>query len=484
MPKRRIFTIGFELPGDDFEYVPFDSDQSLLDTDIVLFEVGFGDHYLTGSYQGERLFDHQDSVRVAQNLQHWRAELAAATNAGKLVIVFLVKPLSYFRYTGEQQISGTGRSRVRTDIVSRVESYEAVPYVVSAEAKSGREVQLTKDATYLAPYWQEFQQYSAYEAFIDGKFTHSLLVTKTANKTVGAAVQGKGTLLFLPPLRYDEKEFTEEDEEKEEIVWTPAALKFGKRLSSALAGLSDAVRSGRLATPPPSWALDSAYTTPEESLIQMQISELMAKITDLQQRRTELEQQLQQAGSIRALLYEQGKPLERAVREALVLFGFSAVRFAERDSEFDVIFESPEGRCLGEVEGKDNKAVNIDKFSQLERNLQEDFARDGITEFAKGVLFGNPERLKAPSDRGEAFTEKCVTAAKRARIALVRTPDLFDPVRYLKSHLDLEYAKLCRQAILETAGNIVVFPVAPSSSASVKQEKGVEVSTGDIAPES
>ena len=153
MPKRRIFTIGFELPGDDFEYVPFDSDQSLLDTDIVLFEVGFGDHYPTGSYQGERLFDHQDSVRVAQNLQHWRAELAAATNAGKLVIVFLVKPLSYFRYTGEQQISGTGRSRVRTDIVSRVESYEAVPYVVSAEAKSGREVQLTKDATYLAPYW-------------------------------------------------------------------------------------------------------------------------------------------------------------------------------------------------------------------------------------------------------------------------------------------------------------------------------------------
>src|SRR5207245_1319034 len=109
----------------------------------------------------------------------------------------------------------------------------------------------------------------------------------------------------------------------------------------------------------------------------------------------------------------------------------SAVPFAESDSEFDVIFESPEGRCLGEVEGKDTKAINIDKFSQLERNLQEDFAREGVTEYAKGVLFGNAERLKPPAERGHAFTGKCITAAKRVHAALVRTADLFDPVRYL-----------------------------------------------------
>ena len=69
---------------------------------------------------------------------------------------------------------------------------------------------------------------------------------------------------------------------------------------------------------------------------------------------------LNEAGSIRALLYEQGKPLERAVRNSLRVLGFSAVPFNESDSEFDVIFEAPEGRCLGEVEGKDSKAINID----------------------------------------------------------------------------------------------------------------------------
>ena len=38
MARKKIFTVGFELPGDDFESVSFDSDQSLLDADIILFE--------------------------------------------------------------------------------------------------------------------------------------------------------------------------------------------------------------------------------------------------------------------------------------------------------------------------------------------------------------------------------------------------------------------------------------------------------------
>lgn len=42
MAKHRIFTVGFALPGDEFEYVEFDSDTTLLDADIVLFEPSLG----------------------------------------------------------------------------------------------------------------------------------------------------------------------------------------------------------------------------------------------------------------------------------------------------------------------------------------------------------------------------------------------------------------------------------------------------------
>lgn len=484
MAKKKIFTIGFDLPGDDFEFISFDSDQSLLDADIVLYEVGFGYHYASENYQGEPLFSRSTSVSVARNLQHWRSELAVATNAGKLVIVFLAKPLGVLSYTGEQQFSGTGRSRVTTNIVNKVESYSAVPNITSVEAKSGREVRLTKEGTFLAPYWNDWSNFSAYEAFITGKFTHTLLETKAGNKIVAAVVQGKGALLFLPPLRYDQDKFVKYDSDKEEECWTKEALKFGKRLATAFANLSKTILSGRLITPPPQWALDSAYSTPEEGEFHSEIAKVSKKISKLQYQLTEMEQKLEKAGSIRGLLYEQGKPLERAVRDTLIVLGFSAVPFSESDSEIDVIFESPEGRCLGEVEGKDNKPINIDKFSQLERNLHEDFAREEVTEYAKGVLFGNAERLKPIPDRGEAFTLKCITAAKRVGVALIRTADLFDPVRYLRSNPDAEFAKGCRDEIFGTSGDIVVFPTVPISSASEVQE-GVDTTglSGDVQPE-
>jgi hypothetical protein len=55
MAKKRIFTVGFDLPGDEFEYIRADSTQTLLDADIILFQPTLGstseqfDHYRGGS---------------------------------------------------------------------------------------------------------------------------------------------------------------------------------------------------------------------------------------------------------------------------------------------------------------------------------------------------------------------------------------------------------------------------------------------------
>lgn len=291
---------------------------------------------------------------------------------------------------------------------------------------------------------------------------------------------GKGSLLFLPPLGFDEDEFTEFDNESEEIVWTDEAVRFGNRLAASLANLWDVLRRGRMVTPPPEWTLDSAFATDEEASYRSLIVDVSEQVNELQKRRAELEEQLNEAGAIRALLYEQGGPLERAVRNALTMLGFSVSTFAEGDSEFDVIFESEEGRLLGEVEGKDSRAVNIEKFSQLERNLQEDFARDGVTEYAKGVLFGNSERLKPLPARGEAFTAKCFTAAKRVHVALVRTADLFESVRYLRSHPDPAYAKECRLSILKADGELVIFPTPPfTTNRNLREEEAKAVELGN-----
>ena len=89
---------------------------------------------------------------------------------------------------------------------------------------------------------------------------------------------------------------------------------------------------------------------------------------------------------MKRLLYENGKPLEDAIRITLEMMEFRVEHFENSESEFDVVFESKEGRLIGEAEGKDNKAINISKLRQLEMNIHEDFERDEVSDMAKGVL--------------------------------------------------------------------------------------------------
>jgi hypothetical protein len=470
--KKRIFTVGFDLPGEEFEHIEFDSDQTLLDADIVLYEptLGWPSFEYGQEWAGKEILSQSSSYSTKARLDHWRAEIIAAIKAGKLVITYLAKPIEYYRFTGAQRFSGTGRSRVTTNLVDGISSYEAVPNIRKVLPKSGSAIRLEKSGAYLAPYWNEFSDCSPYQVEIEGEFNRVLLRSKAGDRVVGAAFHGRaGTLLFLPPLQYDKDTFLRpgdksKNESEDDKYWTSVAIKFSKRLASALVNLADALSAATEATPAPEWTMRSNYRLQAENDLEQGISKCSTEITDLQTKKSPLEKELRAAGSLRALLFEQGKPLERSILEAMRLFGFNAHPFTGGDSEFDAIFASREGRCLGEAEGRDNKAINIDKFSQLERNLNEDFARDEITEYAKGVLFGNAYRLHPLEERGDFFTDKCISAAKRVGAALIRTPDLFGPAKFLKEHpTESDYAKACREAIFATKGAIVVFPETPET---------------------
>ena len=339
------------------------------------------------------------------------------------------------------------------------------PKIKRVIAKSGTEIRLEFGASYLAPYWKEFSEYSPYQVEIEGEFNKILLKSRVGDRVVGAAFHGKtGAILFLPPLQHDEGTFLRDDENDKEgkQYWTKDALRFGKRLVAALSGMAVSLKQLGAATPPPSWSLAAQYRLQLENDLESALAKCVKNISVLRIEKSKLETEMSAAGALRALLFEQGKPLERAVLETMRLFGFIAEPFANGESEFDVVFSSPEGRCLGEAEGKDNKAINIDKFSQLERNLHEDFSREEVKDYAKGVLFRNAFRLLPLEERDQYFTEKCVSAAKRIGAALIRTSDLFAPAKYLKEHpTDKEYARGCRESIFAATGDVVVFPGVP-----------------------
>jgi hypothetical protein len=224
----------------------------------------------------------------------------------------------------------------------------------------------------------------------------------------------------------------------------------------------------------PDWVSSSLYVLPKEARLREELLKVESALEELAAQREGLKTKIVEEGSLRRLLYEKGTPLERAILQALQLLGFLAASYQDSESEFDVIFECAEGRLLGEAEGKDNYPINIDKLRQLAMNIHEDFERDGVTEMAKAVLFGNAYRLLPLGDRGEYFTPKCLTAAKQSGTALVRTPDLFRIAQYLSAETDPEFAKKCREAILITQGEIVLFPEIPKASPESKVREAVD----------
>lgn len=470
MSAKKILTVGLELASGDTQYASFDSKLSLLDWDIVLIKPQISEFYAYGddSYQGKRSLGDSGSFRLKECCEHWRREIKQAVETGKTVIVFLPAVEEVYVDTGQRSYSGTGRNRQTTRHVSLYTNYHAIPANISPVNTSGASMKLpAKGAEVLAPYWAAFEAHSRYEVLLTAEGVPACLTTRTGDKPVAAMYRSKsssGTLLLLPNIDFYDGKFVKEKGDKS--TWTPAAAQFAGAFVSSIVALDKALRASSEVTPEPGWAADPLYALGPEASLRLQLLEAERKVEQAQREKESVADQLVTAGRHRALLYEKGKPLENAIIEALRLMGFSAAPFKESDSEFDVVFECAEGRLIGEAEGKDNKAVNIDKLRQLSMNIHEDLQREEVSTPAKPVLFGNGFRLQPIGDRPDPFTEKCHSAAATSSTALVSTPDLFVVVQHLLTCDHDQYALECRKALLSSVGR-VVFPTASSQDETI-----------------
>lgn len=479
--SKTIASVDCEIPGGLSEFIAFDSRASLLDWDIIIFNPSITEFtFAPSTYQGKPSLNDDRSFRLRETTDHWRRQLSDAFRAGKTIIIILSGLQEVFIDTGRRDYSGTGRNRQATRIVSEYNNYKSIPVELTVTPSEGKGIELTRAGSLLADYWREFAKHSVHKVLIEGKIGDPVLVTKSGQKTVGSLIQSRetsGAIILLPYLDlwsdsfYTEKEIKkkrkaageeEHDGEPEvEFVWTKTGNAFGHKLLNCVIEIDRALRESSSTTPTPDWAGASEYSLPRESEIRNTLLNIEADLEKLERTKDELKSKIIEESFPRRLLYEKGVALEGTIVHSLKMIGFRAAPYRDSKSEFDVVFESDEGRLLGEAEGKDNKPISIEKLRQLEMNIHEDFDREGVDRMAKGVLFGNAFRLQPIDKRGDYFTDKCKTAAARSGTALVRTPDLFRIVQYLSCNPDDGYARRCRQAIINSKGEVVVFPDVP-----------------------
>ena len=93
MAPLSIFSVGFEIPGGQVEYVGFETPRSLLDADLIVFQPTIGHYYGSDEYLGKPKLSESQSFRLKENLARWRSEIREAYEAGKVVVVFLASPI-------------------------------------------------------------------------------------------------------------------------------------------------------------------------------------------------------------------------------------------------------------------------------------------------------------------------------------------------------------------------------------------------------
>ena len=452
---------------------------SLLDFDIIIIDPAIDDFYgySYDNYQGRPCLDDTNSFRLKEHIEHWRREILEAIKAGKNVFLYLNEEEEVFIATGQKSYSGTGRNRQTTRHVGLASNYQIIPGGIETTNSNGSSMVLSGKNNELAPYWKELGQVSEFRVLLDREGLRPTIQTKNGAKTVGARLRYKnadGNLFLMPYISFSDEKYTYENEEQDELYWSEEACTLGNKIISAICALDKSIRTTGEVSAIPDWVSQDKYLLPKEEKIRDKLVVVENKIENLQRQKEKHEQEIADESVLKRLIYENGKPLEGAVHLALSVLGFTVSHYEDAESEFDVIFECKEGRLLGEVEGKDSKAISIDKLRQLEMNIHEDFSRDDVVEMAKGALIGNAYRLLEPTERPEFFTEKCIMAANRSGTALIRSNDLFFSARYLSGKSDKKFSAECRAAILSAVGQ-VVFPQVPSSSDSTETVADVEL---------
>ena len=295
-----------------------------------------------------------------------------------------------------------------------------------------------------------FKDRMEYKVYITDKRLQQTFSTRSGDKTLGGIIKhNNGYIVFLPYL---------------ELIcdvssdFTPKELKLGQQFISCLNNIYDNLYGNP--SEAPKWVNEEKYQTRKAIQLQNEVSCIKTQIEELQGKLEILNNSINQEKELSALLYETGKPLEKAVSKALYILGYTeAENYSDGILELDQVIISPEGyRFIGECEGKDKSDISVDKFRQLHDSIQEDFAREEVNEMAMGLLFGNPHRLTEPDKRHSFFTDKCMNNASRAGIALIKTTDLYDAARYVSDSGDMDFAKKCRQAIKDQLGKVVNFP--------------------------
>ena len=173
----------------------------------------------------------------------------------------------------------------------------------------------------------------------------------------------------------------------------------------------------------PKWI--GEYELPNQRPVEEKILNTKNKIDELKSTLLLEKQNLRKERRFLKLLYETGDALEKIVLDALTELG-AKVDKPEKTNLEDGRIEDPDGRHgMLEIKGVTGSA-SLKNVRQVN-----DWVQKAIVEEAwkgKGILIVNAFRNTPLKDRENPFPKNCIAAAKRVKVSMLTTADLFHAI--------------------------------------------------------
>lgn len=175
------------------------------------------DHYSTGSdYNNAACLTDNASVAFVHDLRRRSQEFKDFLALGRLLVILVPAPFSWYCATGEMRNQGTAAKPRMVRIVDDVEVTEVLPVSVELVRGHGEDCKLVAGSPF-SSFWRAAGEQFYFGSYFAKPVGQTLLVMTGTERPVAALVEAHGgTILLLPQLGHYEPAVEDIDGEEED----------------------------------------------------------------------------------------------------------------------------------------------------------------------------------------------------------------------------------------------------------------------------
>ncbi len=401
----------------DMETINFLSKKTILEYDILLVDLEnmFGSYESYSEYNGFPKISNHDSVQLKSDLNKRKKEIKEFLESGKNIVVLCGNDDCVYCYSGQKEISGTGKNAQTTYFVEDVHSISLLPIKISPLTLCGKKISYKNKR--IEEKLKKYNDYFEYHTVYEDVSNNILMTIKDTNKTLSYYEQvGKGKIIFLPDLSFNRKNPTSES--KIEKNYYNDLVNFGKLL------LNDEVEL-------PIYSKN--YLLPNEEIMINDIKKSKEQLNKLLNDIENKEQKLLNLQKQKIMFTGTGTQLEVNSVQQFKDIGFSIIKYNPDSVDEDIVIKYNDKIAVVEVKGVSGSATEK-HTSQIVKWKSEYHIENDV--MPKGILLVNAFNDKGLESRQEFFPNQMLKYATHQEICLLTTIQLYNIKLYLKQNPD------------------------------------------------